>query len=141
MIKSQQYLNMPKGSSKNVLKNIDRPGFISFVEEKDNLTKYRRKSVAESKVKARKKNSRTHISKETHEQIFERVREDDITINGEFIPMNPFFLDFDHNEGFYLTSTTEKRDKLNEILKEGEEKMNKIIKIKTIKTIKKIIIL
>ena len=131
VIKSQQYLNMPKGSSKNVLNNIDRPGFISFIQEKDDLTKYRRKSVAESKIKARKKNSRTHISsKEIHEQIFERVREDDITINGEFIPMNPFFLDFDHNEGFYLTSTTEKRDKLNEILKEGEEKMNKIIKIK-----------
>ena len=98
-----------------------------------NVTKIKaiRKSVEpHNMVRSRRKSSKTFIRRETHEPTLERTHEDDIIINGDFVPENKYCLDFDHVDCAYIASTILKNDKLEEIKKDAEEKLNKIIKIK-----------
>ena len=101
--------------------------------EKNDFSKIRdvRKSLDANKISNRhRKSSKTYIRKETHEVSLEKTHEDDIIVNGDFVPENKFCLDFDHVNCSYISSTIPKNDKLSEIQKDAEEKLNKIIKIK-----------
>ena len=139
-IKSKGYLSAQKKSEKQVMKNLENTGYLKFKSDRIDYTKikFKRKSAVENKSKFKRKSSKTFITKdlnkELNENILESSTQEDLVINGDFVPINPFFLDFDHNEGSYLTSTKFTTEKLKEVQKEAEEKMNKIIKIKIEKT-------
>ena len=59
-----------------------------------------------------------------------KVNGDDTIINGDFVPTNPFYIDYDDTNSSYIPFSFSGSDKINEIQKDAEEKMNKIIKIK-----------
>ena len=132
VIKSNKYLTTKKLLEEQASKKNDPSNSVSFNRDADDLSniKFLRKSVQEPKAKYRRKSSKTYIRRENNEQMFENIAEDDFIINGDFVPTNPYFIDFDHNNGSYVTSVSKNEDKFPEIQKEAEEKMNKIIKIK-----------
>ena len=129
IIKSPSYLNKNEDSFLNKLEfSLPRD-----IKNKDEFTKIKavRKSVDEPKIiPNQKKGAKTCIRRESSDKTLERAHEDDIIINGDFVPENNFCLDFDHVDCSYISSPIPKSDKLKEIQKDAEEKLNKIIKIK-----------
>ena len=133
-IKSKSYLDYIKRKEELRLKKLEATGSVSIKRDRDDFMKikYLRKSVQDPKVKFKRKSSKTYI---THnQQIFSNSIDDDTIINGDFVPQNPYFLDFDNRDYSYISSSSFTNDKLIEIQKEAEEKMNKIIKLKIEKT-------
>ena len=57
-----------------------------------------------------------------------KVNGDHSIINWDFVPTNPFYIDYDGTKFSYIPFSGS--DKINEIKKDAEEKINKIIKIK-----------
>ena len=132
IMKSKNFFDTMKDREQKHVKKLENSGTLSDNKDKDEFSQiqFLRKSVQNPRVKFKRKNSRTCILDETKEQIFQKPREDDTIINGDFVPTNPFFLDFNSRDYSYIPLNSFKLDKLKEIQIEAEEKMNKIIKIK-----------
>ena len=131
IIKSNKYLTTKKSLEEKILKKNEPSNYISFNREPDDISnlKFSRKTVQDPRGNYQKKSPKTCIRKENDEQL-ESVSEDDFIINGDYVPTNPYILDFDLNNGYYITSASKNEDTILEVQKEAEEKMNKIIKIK-----------
>ena len=132
VIKSKKFLKTMKKLEDPIVKKLEPTGSLSVNRENEEFSKIRfiRKSVEEPRVKFKRKSSRTYITHETHEQIMGKVSGDDTIINGDFVPTNPFYIDYDDTNSSYIPFSFSGSDKINEIQKDAEEKMNKIIKIK-----------
>ena len=130
-IKSKNFLASMRKNEESILKRLEVDGAHNINRDNDDFSniKYLRKSVQEPKVRFRRKSSKTFLAHDP-ENFPASAIEDDTIINGEFVPDNPFFLDFDYTDCSYLKSKSLTNEKLNELQREAEEKMNKIIKIK-----------
>ena len=130
-IKSKNFLASMRKNEESILKRLEVDGAHNINRDNEDFSniKYLRKSVQEPKVRFRRKSSKTFLAHDP-ENFPASAIEDDTIINGEFVPDNPFFLDFDYTDCSYLKSKSLTNEKLNELQREAEEKMNKIIKIK-----------